>query len=483
MQVQTANSAIARAAAKTLNNLPTNGAAEARIEAAQGAVDQFLEEHGASTEVSGLRLGNYLANTKVRPVTRENLLRAGLEFTAQGAGNSGAPLAAAALQMSTLGWNDSEKNQLLQTGYGQVSQHDLAANAHPFSKDIRKAGNVSAQKAMLGILASDKPGTLHDQAGTVLRSLPKRSTETTADLGEDFLNDLAQANPENEAYQLADETIGNFFLTRLPEEDVAALTKSLFQPGVPNLNDGVKRIGEALPKMHKWQRAAERVVEFAESRSDQIDAQKGAFAVELADEFASYEMERADEASRITGKMLENYGQRDSQGRHMIAALASSFNSVNEIANNSTMSEALTLAESAMPSEQWKTALRVSKSDLRTRTGTWNHENLVRTFQALEKMPAGADPVIVTTMTSKISNRFPSSHSRNKARQAPHDLATLESYFELEGSLKNDIYTERALEHLMTDAQAPEVRAFAKSMDEKRRTLSRQERNNSSGPG
>lgn len=456
------NSPIARAAARTLRNLQDRGNARERRDAAEVAVDQFVKEHGSSDEATSLNLACHLAASKrlkVGTVVRENLMRMGLELTANGLGGSGAPLAAAALKLAELGRDEGEKNQILKAGYDRLAKKDPKAKAHPFSRDVLKSKNVPVRKTMLGLLASEQPGSLHDQASSLIGSVD--CPRTTASLGGRLIDDLAEANPENYAYILADKSIGSCIFTRVSINDASEVVRSFLKPGEPSVEEAVNRIGEALPKTHEWETLAERVVKHSKSHVNSATHQKGRAAVEASAGFTEERSRLGGVGSQMTGVLLQHYTRSDDNGRPLIAALAQAFD-VSSAPGLSPPIRALRVAEKAMPSAQWRTALSFTRAEIGSRFGEGEH--LARTFLALKDMPSEGDPVVVAAMSSKISGSFPARVFRDRDPKPPHDLHGLKNHFQSEGSLIDNEFTRRALQVMISDAEAPEVREYAQSL-------------------
>ena len=465
-----ANSPVARAARHALDTLPTDGSGEKRIGAAQAAVDQFLRKHEGSDEVAGLKLGQFLSESKVRPVTRENLLRFGLQVTAEGMGGSGAPLAAVALQMADLGWDGGEKSSLTSLSFDKLSRTDANTAAHPFSASIRKTDSVEARDALLNILSSNEATSLHDQAGTILSSVSKEDFKTGAKLGRQMLDQVTEASPQNPAYELTSKVLGRWaFVDRMRDKDTAEVTRAILQPGVPpDLATGASRLGAILPKLDAWRIGGERILKFMNQQHlAPIDEQKM--------ELASTTLTSSNSSwggggvhSRVLAGFLGSVGQQHPEGRELISSMRHTFAAADVNHDHGAFGLVLTEAAKMMQEPQWCVALEVAAGNLdgSLRLSQTDRELTVQTLSLLENLPEGADPVVAAAMVTVLNPAYPNEVAE---REVPYTLNGVKAFFDAE--LSNDPFTKLALENIVTNAESSEMRSLAKSVDKKRRTL------------
>lgn len=294
------NAAFPARARELLQGLRQDGGAPARLEAAQAAVDRLVLEFPEQPEPA---LVLAVAAGSERLVTREEVIRLGLDVCAQGC----ASLPGVALQLAALGWDDPDRSGLTAAGFEHLAGRGELK--HPLAGAVRKAGESGAKSALLAAEAGQVGTDLHEQAVGILAG-----QEHVEGLGRRLVADLSRSAPEQLAYGTARAMMGSTWLTRLAEKEIST---SLLQPGV---DQSFQRLAKSVksPKLG-W-----RAIKFAEKNGSAADravtgltrlAHKSARGAHYAYAY------REDDRAKLLGAGVGNLGGTEVAGNELAACV------------------------------------------------------------------------------------------------------------------------------------------------------------------
>jgi hypothetical protein len=454
MTVQPAGDLASRARHLT-SQIPDSPDSARRLAATAAAVDHLIQEFPSEPAVACASLARAMAAASERAVTREMLLRTGLETCVRGAAAGLPALAGAALHMAALGWDVQDEARLLEAAYRHLMQEQGLGTAVPVALKVGELGEPACQREVLEAVSAGLPVDLQDLGRRLSACLPR--TEAGGDICRDLVRDLAARGPEaaRPAYELADTMMGRWWW-KLDDSPLRAIGDAFLSVPVADASEAGQRAAAALMGMeYDTDLAAGRALDYFEKRARGADAALLGLARLLADRCGGHaEGPKWRRAIRVAA--LEQVGRhRQVTGPLLAGTLARMLEGVDYTEERQRLAgPALARVSEELGDNRWKAALaalgRLTEA-FHDYLGT-GLEVCRAGLEALSRLTGEQDPVEAVVRAA------------GSVGQMGNPLAEIENFLARReaGLLKNSQATLEMLAILAEEGSTAQVRATAR---------------------
>lgn len=401
--IQPTNASPVQARARELiAALPQDADAEGRIQAAAAAVDRLESEFPGTPEAGALKLARIVAGSTQRGVTKETVLNLGLDLCRKGAVAGSSYLAGAALELAGHGWDDADKNVLLEAGYGHLRQGGVLPQPAAVLDLAEKHGDVKHKRVILDDAVAggkDLPGL----ASSLVRADTKSASWRKMARG--LLEHLAQDGPQElrGTYGLALTMVGSWF-KRLGDRAQTDIYWNFLADPVRQPSEAAARAGDAvMPQRNAYGnedlgKAAHRAMEALAPQAtprDQFLARmaravgdpylKGGDGVYRGQAVLATGLQQSGQAGELTGQFLAG------AARLIVAAMRPDYDS------GWALAKACNLTAESAPDGRWRAAFRDLGRLLDGMKDSYYDRGHVAAFdkamEAMANLATGEDPV------------------------------------------------------------------------------------------